>query len=171
MSMSRFSIFASLCALSCLPFSSAQAQSWESNDWRNPQGLHTLSATVVQDQFALEISCNESGAETNELKLMFLGPPLPDLPGTDGQQETLVVSLKQPDGSTFQIKWPAYYFDGGPGDQAWLGAIQGSPVFTQAFASAQTIELLNERQDVTYSFPAKGTKAASQMFWSVCGIS
>ncbi|WP_375699796.1 hypothetical protein [Pseudophaeobacter sp. TrK17] len=171
MSMSRFPFFASLCALSCLPISSAQAQSWESNDWRNPQGLHALSVTVVQDQFALEISCTESAAETNELNLMFLGTPLPELMGTDGQEETLLVSLKQPDGSTFQIKWPAYYFDGGSGDQAWLGAIQGSSVFIQAFASAQTVELLNEDQAVAYSFPAKGTQAASQMFWSVCGIS
>mgnify|MGYP000023509874 CR=1 FL=1 len=116
-----------LCAAIC----PASAQSWQvvSHDSpRDVQSVMQLSSWVQMHEFLLELNCDENSRDAGSVHLMFAGPPLPRLNGQDGQTETLVLEFEQSDLNHYQVNWEVYYFDGGPGDQAWLGYSQESPL-------------------------------------------
>lgn len=148
----------------------ANAQTWNMHDEVSPQGLHTATLSVQKHEFAFNISCNETAAESGILNLMFFGPALPRLYGTDGQEKTLLLSFNLPDETSFIQKWDAYYFDGGLGDQAWMGEMKASNNMLDAFSAATDISLLNTDQELIYGFPAKNTAAGTKLLRDTCGI-
>ncbi|WIY24474.1 hypothetical protein [Parasedimentitalea psychrophila] len=150
--------------------SAAFAQSWMATDSRNPMGLHSLSLSVQKHEFALQIGCDESGQETRQLKMMFFGPALPRLYGTDGQTETLLLHFTQASEPSYTIEWDVYYFDGGLGDQAWIGDLTVNAHFLREFSQAIDIEILNSDLELIYRFPAKGSSMGANEIWQVCGI-
>mgnify|MGYP000173506354 CR=1 FL=1 len=179
LSMPQFRIFTHLTAMiiylsSAAVLASANtalSQAWVANESRTPQGLHALTLSVQQHEFALQMSCDESGQETGQLKIMFFGPSLPRLYGTDGQTETLLLHFGQVAKTTSPFVWEAYYFDGGAGDQAWIGDITAPTGFLHEFSEASEIDILNSDLDLIYRFPAKGTALGVNDIWKVCGIS
>lgn len=150
--------------------STALAQSWNAIESRNPMGLHSLSLSVQKHEFALQIGCDESGQETRQLKMMFFGPTLPRLYGTDGQTETLLLHFTQASEPSYTFEWDVYYFDGGLGDQAWIGDLTVNEHFLYEFSQAIDIDILNSDLELIYRFPAKGTGAGVKNIWQVCGI-
>ena len=155
-------------AVLCSTF--ANAQSWQGHDEMSPQGLHSATLTVQKHEFALSISCNETAAETSILNLMFFGPSLPRLYGTDGQEETLLISFNRPNDTSLIRKWEVYYYDGGLGDQAWMGKLEADNQMLDAFSGAQDISLLNTDRELIYEFPAKGTSAGTALLRQTCGV-
>ena len=150
--------------------STALAQSWKVTESRNPMGLHSLSLSVRKHEFALQIGCDESGQETRQLKMMFFGPTLPRLYGTDGQTETLLLHFTQASEPSSTFEWDVYYFDGGLGDQAWIGDLTVNEHFLREFSKAIDIKILNSDLELIYRFLAKGTGAGVKEIWKVCGI-
>lgn len=150
--------------------SAAKAQSWSGNDWMSPMGLHTASISVQKHEFSLQISCDESAQENLKLSFMFAGPALPRLYGTDGQEETLLLSFVMPGSPALNRRWNAYYYDGGLGDQAWLGDVKSDEKLLVAFSRAQTISILNMNEELIYRFPAKGTSVATKLLRDTCGL-
>lgn len=146
------------------------AQAWQATASRSPQGLHSLSLVVQQHEFALQISCDESGYETHQLKMIFFGPALPRLYGTDGQTETLLLHFTQGSAPSDIFEWGAYYYDGGLGDQAWIGDLTVNERFLREFSKAKHIDILNSELELIYRFPAKGTASGVSEIWQVCGI-
>lgn len=101
---------------------------------------------------------------------MFAGPAVPRLYGTDGQEETLLLSFNMPDGSARIRKWNVYYFDGGLGDQAWLGELKVGGKMLDAFSGAKDIAILNTDKELIYNFPAKGSAAGAKLMREACGV-
>lgn len=158
------------CAAGFLSVASADAQVWSGTEERSQQGLHTATLFVQMHEFALQITCNETAAENGRLDLMFVGPALPRLYGTDGQEETMLLSFGMFDGSTVTRGWNAYYYDGGLGDQAWLGGLMADGAMLDAFAAAREVALLNTDKELIYVFPAKGTAAGAKLLRQTCGV-
>jgi hypothetical protein len=150
--------------------STAFAQSWKTTESRNPMGLPSLALSVQRHEFALPIVGDESGQETRQLKMMFFGPTLPRLYGTDGQTETLLLHFTQASEVSHTFEWDVYYFDGGLGDQAWIGDLTVNEHFLHEFAQAIDIEILNSDLELIYRFPAKGTGVGVKEIWQICGI-
>jgi hypothetical protein len=148
----------------------ASAQSWVGKDWRSPLGLHTASIAVKKHEFALQITCNEAAQESLKLSLVFSGPALPRLYGTDGQEETLLLSFDASESTSIMREWNAHYFDGGIGDQAWLGDTESDNEMLDAFSRAKTISILNVDKELIYRFPAKGTSAGTKLLRDTCGL-
>lgn len=158
-----------LLALLILPLAgkSALSQTWTGSDWRSPQGLHSATIAVQKHEFGLQISCNESAQESRVLRLQFSGPALPRLHGIDGQKETLALSF---DDGAHTREWQVYYFDGGLGDQAWIGELQSTGETLAALSNAHTISILNLDKELIYLFPAKGTSKGVQLLRDTCGL-
>ncbi|MEP2717028.1 hypothetical protein [Pseudophaeobacter sp.] len=158
-----------LFALMLLPLTvqPAQAQSWSGTDWRSPRGLHSASISVQKNEFGLAINCDETAQVTRILRLLFSGPALPRLYGRDGQEETLLLSF---DEGAHTREWQVYYFDGGLGDQAWIGELGSTDEALSALANAQTVSILNTDRELIYVFPAKGTSAGVQLLRETCGL-
>lgn len=148
----------------------ANAQTWRMYDEVSPQGLHAATLSVQKHEFSFNITCDESAAESSLLNLMFFGPALPRLYGTDGQEEILLLSFDMPDGTSLIQKWDAYYFDGGLSDQAWMGGIKAGNKMLDAFSAATDISLLNTDHELIHVFPAKGTAAGKKLLQDTCGI-
>lgn len=148
----------------------AFSQVWKAHESRTPQGLHALSLLVQQHEFALQLTCDETGQETDRMKVMFFGPTLPRLYGTDGQTETLLLHFGQAAEATKPFVWKVHYFDGGVGDQAWIGDIAVTERFLQEFSKAADIDILNSDLDLVYRFPAKGTALGVDDIRQVCGV-
>lgn len=144
------------------------AQSWSGNDFVSPMGLHIGSISVQKHEFGLQISCTKSDQKNLKLSFMFAGPALPRLYGTDGQEKTLLLSFDVPGSNAFIRKWDAYYFDGGLGDQAWLGDVKSDDKMLDAFSSAKTVSILNMDEELIYRFPAKGTAAGTKLLRDTC---
>lgn len=148
----------------------AVSQSWTGHEKRSPLGLHTATLIVQMHEFSFQISCDESAAESGMLNLMFFGPALPRLYGTDGQEETLLLSFNASDGTSVIREWDAYYFDGGLGDQAWLGGVKADNKMLVAFSEASEVALLNKERELVYRFPAQGTAAGTRLLQATCGV-
>lgn len=159
-----------VCSIGILSATCANAQSWRVNDGVSPLGVRTATLFVQKHEFAFRITCNETAAESGMLNLMFFGPTLPRLYGTDGQEKTLLLSFNMPDDTSLIQKWDAYYFDGGLGDQAWIGGVKASNRMLNAFSAATDISLLNTDHELIYVFPAKGTAAGTKQLRDTCGI-
>lgn len=98
---------------------------------------------------------------------MFSGPALPRLYGTDGQQERLLLSF---DGSSHSREWDVYYYDGGLGDQAWIGMLHITQDTLNALSAAQAVTILNTDQELIYRFPATGTFLGVRRLKDACGL-
>lgn len=148
--------------------SSVYAETWKSSQGINPQGLSAGSMHVEMHEFALIVECNEETGTRNQFKMMFFGPGLPRLFGEDGQEEKLSILFILGSGVLVRQAWQAYYFDGGPGDQAWIGNIQLSEFDINAFARASNVQILNVDGDLVYEFGANGTSAAIKSLKGAC---
>lgn len=156
--------------LICTTMSPALANTWEFREGRSPKGLHQMSMWVTMHEFGLTINCDESGWDTSKVRLMFFGPPLPRLNGEDGQTESFILQFRQSDLDHYSKSWNVYYYDGGPGDQAWIGDLEVDEEFISALASATSIEISNTDLELIYEFPGKGTSVGANEIEKVCGI-
>lgn len=158
-------------AVFALSVSSGHAQSWKTYQEQTPLGLHAVTMVIQKHEFALQVGCDETAQKSRQLHLQFFGPALPRLYGEDGQTETLMVHLTAPSTPPHIKNWEVYYFDGGLGDQAWIGKLAADDAFLHALAGASDIELRNLEQELIYSFPANGTSAGVSKMQRICGIS
>lgn len=145
----------------------ALSQAWTGSAWRSPQGLHSASIVVQKHEFGLQIDCDESAQESRALRLQFSGPALPRLYGSDGQETTLLLSF---DDGAHRREWQVYFFDGGLGDQAWIGELLSTDETLAALSNARSVSILNLEEELIYLFPAEGTSEGVQLLRETCGL-
>jgi hypothetical protein len=160
-------IVASCIAVYC---SSVVAQEWQTGKSKTYQGLDATSMWVSKHEFGLDFYCDESNGQDQRLSVKFLGPVLPRLYGEDGDTAKLSLLFTLRGGVLHREAWPAYYFDGGPGDQAWLGSIHAGTAELNALSRALKLEILNQDGESVYSFPTKGTSVGVTKIHRVCRL-
>lgn len=148
--------------------SGAFAQEWQTSSGPNPQGLEAASMFVQKHEFAMEFHCDEHDWEDHRLSVKFIGPALPRLSGEDGDEAKLSLLFTLRDGVLYREVWNAYYFDGGLGDQAWLGNINAGKSEFNALARAMKLDILNQDGELVYSFGTKGTAAGAAVLSQTC---
>ncbi|MBZ0218729.1 MAG: hypothetical protein K8F25_19385 [Fimbriimonadaceae bacterium] len=161
---------AMLLAMLSMCASGALAQEWKSTSGTNPQGLESSSMSTQLHEFGMEFYCDEHDSDDNRLGLKFTGPPLPRLYGEDGDTAKLSLLFTRRGGVLYREVWDAYYFDGGAGDQAWLGSINAGKSELDALASALKLDILNQDAELVYSFETKGTAASVAKIREVCKL-
>jgi len=148
--------------------SGASAQEWRSNSSKTPRGLEAASMRVQKFEFAMEFHCDEHDWEDHRLGVKFFGPALPRLYGEDGDTAKLSLLFTLRDGVLYREPFDSYYFDGGLGDQAWLGSINAGASELNALARALKLDILNQDSEVVYSFGTKGTAAGVAVLRQTC---
>lgn len=148
--------------------SAASAQEWRSNSSKTPRGLEAASMRVQKFEFAMEFHCDEHDWEDHRLGVKFFGPALPRLYGKDGDTAKLSLLFTLRDGVLYREPFDSYYFDGGLGDQAWLGSINAGGSELNALARALKLDILNQDSQVVYSFGTKGTAAGVAVLRQTC---
>lgn len=148
----------------------AQAEEWRTHSGTNPRGLESASMSTQLHEFGLQFNCDEHDWQDYRLAVMFSGPPLPRLDGDDGDTAKLTLLFTRKSGEQFREVWEAYYFDGGPGDQAWLGSINAGKPVLDALASAVKLDIVNKNSDLIYSFETIGTAVGVAKFREVCKL-
>lgn len=148
----------------------AQSEEWTAFEGTKPQGLDTASMWVSKHEFGLEFSCDAKDGPKQQLNAKFLGPALPRLYGEDGDTAELSFLFTDRHGARLRIPWEPYYFDGGLGDQAWLGPVRFDQSALDALARAVELEIQNEDRERVYAFGTKGTFAAAAIVRRVCGF-
>jgi hypothetical protein len=146
------------------------AQSWQTTDEVTHSGRHSVNLVVQKHEFSFHITCDDTAEKNGQLAMMFAGPALPRLYGTDGQEETLILSFDTPDKISYTEEWSVYYYDGGLGDQAWLGGLQVNKKMLDAFSGAQEFAILNMDMEQIYRFPAKGTAVGVARILNICWL-
>jgi hypothetical protein len=148
--------------------SGTHAQEWKSSKGKNYQDLDTASMWVSKHEFGLEFSCDANDGPKRQLKAKFLGPALPRLYGEDGDTAKLSFLFTLRGGVLIREAWEPYYFDGGLGDQAWLGPVRFGETELNALARAQKLDILNQDGELVYEFGTKGTSAAIAKLRQAC---
>jgi hypothetical protein len=148
--------------------SGVNAQEWESSKGKNHQNLDTASMWISKHEFGLEFHCDANDGPSKKLNAKFLGPALPRLYGEDGDTAKLSFLFTLRGGVLIREAWEPYYFDGGPGGQAWLGSVHFGETELNALARAQKLEILNQDGELVYEFGTKGTSAAVTKLRQVC---
>ncbi len=146
----------------------AQSEEWKSFEGKNPRGLDTASMWVSKHEFVLEFSCDAKDGPKQQLNAKFLGPALPRLYGEDGDTANLSFLLTDRHGARLRILWDPYYFDGGLGDQAWLGPVRFDQTALDALARAVELEIQNEERNRVYAFGTTGTFSAAAIVRHAC---
>lgn len=168
--MQNVSRLAAILAVSLLCTSFVQATEWQTISGENPAGKKFVSMNIQQDKFALEFHCDESDWQDNRLGVKFFGPPLPNLDEEDGATAKLSFLFSRRDGVLYREAWEPYYFNGGPGDQAWLGTINAGKSELDALAAALKLDILNVDAELLYSFETVGTAAGVRAIREVCKL-
>ncbi len=146
----------------------AQADSWQSSTSKNPQGYNSGSMWVTKHEFALVFECDARDGPKNKLGVKFHGPALPRLYGKDGDTAKLSLLFTLRGGVLVRDAWEPYFFDGGPGDQAWLGSIRAGETELNALSRALKLDILNKDGDLVYTFGTKGTSKAVAKLRQAC---
>ncbi|MGR3617023.1 MAG: hypothetical protein ACU0BB_13390, partial [Paracoccaceae bacterium] len=63
-----------------------------------------------------------------------------------------------------------YYYDGGLGDQAWIGDLEINSAFLDAFSKAEHVNILNLENELIYLFHARGAATGARDITRICGI-
>ncbi|MGJ8527250.1 hypothetical protein [Maritalea sp.] len=148
----------------------AQAEEWRVSSGKNPAGQNYVAMRTKMHEFALEFQCDEHDWQDNRLGVKFIGPALPRLYGEDDETAKLSLLFTMRGGVLYRESWDAYYFDGGLGDQAWLGSINAGKSELDALARATKLEILNPDSEVVYRFGTKGTSAGVAKIREVCKL-
>lgn len=146
----------------------AQADSWQSSTSKNPQGYNSGSMWVTKHEFALVFECDARDGPKNKLGVKFYGPALPRLSGQDGDTAKLSLLFTLRGGVLIRDAWEPYFFDGGPGDQAWLGSIRAGNTELNALSRALKLDILNKDGELVYRFGTKGTSKAVAKLRQAC---
>ncbi|MEP2986052.1 MAG: hypothetical protein ABJP08_22620 [Roseibium sp.] len=108
-------------------------------------------------EFAFEFYCDGNDWEDNRLGVKFFAISLPRLYAQDDADASLSLRFLLSGGTDYQEPLDAHYFDGGPGDQAWLGSINAGKFELDALAASRRLDILNQDGELAYTFGTKGT--------------
>lgn len=152
------------------PAQLAQAQEWKVHESIGYKDTKQVSITSRLHEFAMEFYCDEHDWQDNRLGVKFFGPTLPRLYGQDGDTAKLSLLFTRRGGVLYREVFEAYYYDGGLGDQAWLGSINAGKSELDALASAVKLDILNKEAELVYSFSTKGTAAGVAKIRALCKV-
>ncbi len=144
------------------------AEEWQSSTGKNPRNIESASMWISKQEFGFEFFCSANDREDRLLGVKFLGPALPRLYGKDGDTAKLSLLLTLQGGVLHREAWEAYYFDGGLGDQAWLGSIHAGETELNAVARALKFDILNEDGEIVYTFGTSGTAVGIVQIRQTC---
>jgi hypothetical protein len=146
----------------------AHAQEWKTHESTGYKNAKQVSMSGWLHEFGMEFHCDEHDWQDNRLGVKFFGPTLPRLYGKDGDKATLSLLFTRRGGVLYREVFDAYYFDGGLGDQAWLGSINAGKSELDALASALKLDILNQDAELVYSFATKGTAVGVAKIRNIC---
>jgi hypothetical protein len=155
--------------LTCLSLP-ASANQWTVTSGTDTQKSRYASMSIHQDDILLELSCTERGQVNSTLSMTLLTPSLPNLQAHDDAKAKLIFEFTLNDGSSFETYVASHYFDGGPGDQAWVGKLAASPSSIDALAAATSVKVRAPDRTPVLSFSAKGTAKGARAIRDYCGI-
>lgn len=148
--------------------SGTRAEEWAASTGKNPRNIESATMWISKYEFGFEFFCSANDSEDGLLGAKFFGPALPRLYGQDGDTAKLSLLMTMHGGVLHREEWDAYYFDGGLGDQAWLGPIHAGEAELNAIARALKFDILNEQGELVYSFGTKGTAAGIAQIRQTC---
>ncbi len=134
----------------------ANANEWSTTAGKTARGLAYANMRTEFHEFALEFHCDENDWEDNRLGVKFFAISLPRLYAQADTTARLSLFFTLSGGAVYRERLDAHYFDGGQGDQVWLGTINAGKSELDALAAARSLDILNQDGEVAYSFAAKG---------------
>lgn len=146
------------------------ANQWAVASGKNTQQVRHANMVIQQGQISLSLSCTEQDKSSAQLGMTLLTPSLPKLKARDDAETTLIMEFTLKDGSSFQSYIKAHYFDGGPGDAAWLGKLDARPSTIDRLGEANSVNILGPDNAQVLSFSARGTARGAQAIREYCGI-
>ena len=135
----------------------AYANEWRTTAAKDVNGLQHANMRTELHEFALEFSCDGNDWEDNRLRVKFFTTSLPRLYAKDDASARLSLLFTLSGSAVYRERLDVHYFDGGPGDQAWLGSINAGKSGLDALAAARRLDILNPDGEVAYTFGTKGT--------------
>lgn len=132
----------------------ADANEWRTTAAKDVNGLQHANMRTELHEFALEFSCDGNDWEDNRLRVKFFTTSLPRLYAKDDASARLSLLFTLSGGAVYRERLDAHYFDGAPGDQAWLGSINAGKDGLDALAASRRLDILN--QDGEGSVRARG---------------
>ena len=135
----------------------ADANEWTTKFGKDVNGLAFANMRTEMHEFAFEFYCDGNDWEDNRLGVKFFAISLQRLYAQDDADASLSLRFLLSGGTDYQERLDAHYFDGGPGDQAWLGSIKAGKSGLDALAASRRLDILNQDGELAYTFGTKGT--------------
>lgn len=125
---------------------------------------------IQQGDVTLFLVCDQRNLETQDLYFKLFTASMAGLPAQDNDEAVLTLQFQLPGGGTHGEQIPAWYFDGGSGDQAWMGRVQADAAMLDAFGAAGEVSILNPEGTAILRLPASGPAAGAKAIREQCGV-
>jgi hypothetical protein len=149
---------------------SAVAQGWRVKSGTDSRENDYAYMSIKQGGHMLSLSCDSRNKDDSKLQFKLFVPSLPTLFAEDGVEAPLSLKFVLPGGGQVTQIVDTYYFDGGPGDQAWLGKFSTDHASLNSLAAAKEILIVNPEGKTVLSFPAAGTSQGVRQIRQMCRI-
>jgi hypothetical protein len=149
---------------------SAVAQEWDVNSGTDSRGNDFAYMSIKLGGHLLSLSCDSRNKDDSNLQFKLFVPSLPTLFAEDGVEAPLSLKFVLPGGGQVTQIVDTYYFDGGPGDQAWLGKFSTDHASLNSIAAAKEILIMNPEGKTVLEFPATKTSLGVKKIRQMCQI-
>ncbi|SDQ13334.1 hypothetical protein [Pseudovibrio sp. Tun.PSC04-5.I4] len=146
----------------------ALSSEWLTETGSDRNGRDYVNIRVMDADYNLSLSCD--AREDSRVFFQLMVASLPHLFAQDGMTANLKLRFSLPGGGEYEDSISVYYFDGGPGDQAWQGTFPASYTTLNVFANALIIELLNPEGTLLFLLPTKGMSLGVDAIRRQCAI-